>query len=46
MRGRLFIRGAGLLTGGLALVWAAGLAYAGGVVGDGTPASCTEAALR
>jgi len=46
MIGRLFIRGAGLLTGGLALVWAAGLAYAGGVVGDGTPASCTEAALR
>jgi hypothetical protein len=43
---QLAIRGIGLFISVLALVWAVRLAHAGGVVGDGTPASCTESALR
>jgi hypothetical protein len=45
-RERLAVWGAGLIAGALALIWIAHPAQAGGVVGDGTPASCTESALR
>ena len=38
--------GAGLIAGALSLIWIAHPAQANGVVGDGTPASCTESALR